>query len=165
MNAWRLRGILSQCANDCVIQAVFCFHCPVTQPVLQFCPNCHVHSCILLISRRDVPFYATYMRNYGSLNYCYTLLVSDFKNTKSLIRPMYISFRGQLSDKVFTALPELPFEFHISSFLSRKAVKLLSRITFLFLNHCSTIAPHLLLPTIPPNQTRAKIATIIWLLL
>lgn len=111
--------------NDCIIQAVFFFHCSVAQLVLQFCPNCHIHSYILLISRREIAIFMlfTYIRNCRILFYCYTLFVSDFENTKdmSLIRVMCISFHGQSGDKGFTILQELSFESHISNFLWQKS--------------------------------------------
>lgn len=143
---------------DCIIQATFFFHCSVTQLVLQFCPNCHIHSYVFLISRREITIFMlfTYIRNCRILFYCYTLFVSDFKNKNamSLLRVMCISFHGQSSDKSFTILQELTFESHISNFFfCRKALKLLTGIIFLLCNHCSSSLSHFSLHPHPaPRQ-------------
>lgn len=137
---------------DCIIQAVFFFHCSVTQLVLQFCPNCHIHSYVFLISRREITIFMlfTYIRNCRILFYCYTLFVSDFKNKKamSLLRVMCISFHGQSMTKVLPFYKNYHLNLTSAIFFSRKALKLLTGI-FLLCNHCSSSLSHFSLHPYP----------------
>lgn len=143
-----LRGIPSQSTNDCIIQAVFFFHRSVKISVLFQLQ--YLFLCSAYFKKSCNYFHATYIKNYGSIYYWYTLLVWGFKNTKdkSLKPAIYVSFYGQQGGIYNISHLILPS----TIFFSRKAVKLLSGITSLFHNCCSTPSAHFPCNCVPDHN-------------